>query len=49
MLLGLLGDGALRPDGRDVAQESQVHLAKQGGERANFKTAERITIIMTIF
>lgn len=32
MLLGLLGDGALCPDGRDVAQESQIHLAKQGGE-----------------
>lgn len=32
MLLGLLGDGALRPDGRNVAQESQIHLVKQGGE-----------------
>lgn len=29
---GLLGDGALRPDGRDVAQKSQIHLAKQGGK-----------------
>lgn len=28
VLLGFLGDGALRPDGRDVAQESQIHLAK---------------------
>lgn len=30
VLLGLFGDGSLRPDGRDVAEESQIHLELQG-------------------
>lgn len=49
VLLGFLGDGALRPDGCDVAQESQIHLAKQGGERVNFKIAERMAIMITTY
>lgn len=30
VLLGLFGDGSLCPDGRDVAEESQIHLELQG-------------------
>lgn len=48
MLLGLFGDGALSPDGRDEPEEAQVHLEPINEDESEEKVAKAVFFIVRV-